>query len=77
LIDEYSDILSYSIKGRSMDVPPIEFAIDTEEWEANPNREASRQISTEKQAALSALIDKLLEKEVILPSTAWSQVHLV
>jgi hypothetical protein len=42
LIEEYSDNFSYSVKGRSMDVPPMEFDIDTEVWEANPNREASR-----------------------------------
>jgi len=79
LIEEYSDIFSYSVKGRSMDIPPMEFSLDTDIWESNPNREASRQISTEKQAALSTLIDELLEKEVICPSkvTAWSQVHLV
>ena len=62
-----------------MDVPPMEFSLDTDIWESNPNRAASRQISTEKQAALSTLIDELLDKEVIRPSkaTAWSQVHLV
>ena len=53
---EYSDIFSYSVKGRSMDVPPIEFSLDTDIWQSNPNRAASRQISTEKQAALSTLI---------------------
>ena len=68
LIEEYSDNFSYSVKGRSMDVPPMEFDIDTEVWEANPNRAASRLISIEKQAALSALIDELLEKEVIRES---------
>ena len=79
LIEEYDDIFSYSVKGRSMDVPPMEFSLDTDIWEANPNKAASRQISTEKQATLSTLIDELLEKEVIRPSkaTAWSQVHLV
>jgi len=43
------------------------------------NRLASREISTEKQAALSTLIDELLERDVIRPSKAiaWSQVHLV
>jgi len=62
-----------------MDVPPMEFSLDTDIWESNPNRAASRQISTEIQAALSTLIDELLEKEVIRPSkaTAWSQVHLI
>ena len=79
LINENIDIFSYSVKRRSMEVPPMEFSIDTEVWEANLNRAASREISTEKQAALSALIDEQLEKEVIRPSiaTAWSQVDLV
>ena len=56
----------------------MEFSLDTDIWESNPNRAASRQISTETQA-LSTLIDELLEKEVIRPSkaTSWSQVHLV
>ena len=79
LIKEYDDIFSYSVKGRSMDVPPMEFNVDKKLWEASGNRLASRQISIEKQAALSTLIDELLERDVIRPSkaTAWSQVHLV
>ena len=78
LIKEY-DIFSYSVKGRSMDVPPMEFKVDEKNWESSGNRMASRQISIEKQVALKMLIDELLEKEVIRPSkaTAWSQVHLV
>jgi len=61
LIAEYNDIFSYSVKGRSMDVPQWNF-LDTDIWEANPNRAASRQIFTEEQAALSTLIDELLEE---------------
>ena len=49
LIEEYNDIFSYSVKGRSMEVPPMEFFLDMDIWEANPSRAASRQISTEKQ----------------------------
>ena len=64
LIEEYNDIFSYSVKGRSMDVPPMEFSLDTDIWESNPNRAASRQISTEKQAALSTLIDDSLTHSV-------------
>ena len=79
LIKEYDDIFSYSVKGRSMDVPPMEFKVDEKNWESSGNRMASRQISIEKQVALKMLIDELLEKEVTRPSkaTAWSQVHLV
>ena len=47
------------------DVTPMKFSLDTDIWESNPNKAASRQISTEKQAALRTLIDELLEKEVI------------
>ena len=28
LIKEYNDIFSYSVKGRSMDVPPMEFDVE-------------------------------------------------
>jgi hypothetical protein len=79
LIIEYDDIFWYSVKGRSMDVPPMEFDVDKKLLEASENRLASRQISIEKQTALSTLIDELLERDVIRPSkaTAWSQVHLV
>jgi hypothetical protein len=71
LIEDYRDIFSYSVKGRSM-----EFAVNAAGWETNTNRAASRQVSTEKH---TTLIDELLEREVIRPSkaTAWSQVHLV
>ena len=69
LIKEYDDIFSYSVKGRSMDVPPMEFDVDKKLWEASAHRLASRQISIEKQTALSTLIDELLERDVIRPST--------
>ena len=79
LIHEFDNIFSYSVKGRSMDVAPMEFEVDKKLWEASRNRLASRQISIEKQTALSTLIDELLERDVIRPSkaTTWSQVHLV
>ena len=79
LIKEYDDIFTYSVKGRSMDVPPMEFDVDKKLWEASGNRLASRQISIEKQTALSTLINEILEWDVIRPfkATAWSQVHLV
>ena len=32
LIEEYNDIFSYSVKGRSMDVPQMEFSLDTDVW---------------------------------------------
>jgi len=34
-IKEYDDIFSYSVKGRSMDVPPREFDVDKKLWEAS------------------------------------------
>ena len=79
LIEDYRAIFSYSIKGLTMDVPPMEFTANVARWETNTNRVASRQVSTEKQTVLSALIDELLEMGVIRPSktTAWSQAHLV
>jgi len=79
LIKEYDDIFSYSVKGRSMDVPPMEFDVDKKLWEASGNRLASRQISIETQTALSTLIDELLERGFIRPSkaSAWSKVHLM
>ena len=64
LIKEYDDIFSYFIKGRSMDVPPMEFDVDKKLWEAS----AHRQISIEKQTSLSTLIDELLVRDVITPS---------
>ena len=42
LIREYDDISSYSVKGRSMDVPPMEFDVDKKLWEACAHRLASR-----------------------------------
>jgi len=30
LIEEYNDIFSFSVKGCSMDVPPMEFSLDTD-----------------------------------------------
>ena len=70
LIKEYDDIFSYSFKGRSMDVPPSEFDVDKKLWDASAHRLASRQISIEKQTALSNLIDELLERDGIRPSKA-------
>ena len=35
LIQQYSDIFSYSVKGKAMDVPPMEFTIDHAKWEIN------------------------------------------
>ena len=79
LIKQYSDIFSDSVKGKAMDVPPMEFTIDHIMWETNQNRAASRHISPEKHYALNVLLDNLLDLGVIQPSkaTAWSQVHLV
>ena len=48
----------------------MKFTVNELRWETNTNRAASRQVSTEKQTALSALIDDILEKEVIRPSKA-------
>ena len=48
-IKEYDDIFTrYSVKGRSMDVPPMELKVDEKNWESSGNRMASRQISIEK-----------------------------
>ena len=38
LITEYDDIFSYSVKGRSMDVPPMEFTVDERSWESSGSR---------------------------------------
>jgi hypothetical protein len=79
LIAEFPDIFSYSVKGKAMNVPPMEFKIDKERWEIPANHFPSRHISTEKHTALNKLIDELLELGVIQPSKAahWSHVHLV
>ena len=68
-----------SVKGKAMDVPPMEFTIDRSLCETNLNRAPSRHISTEKHDALNTIIHSLLELGVIQPSkaTVWSQVHLV
>ena len=34
-IQQYSDILSYSVKGKVMDVPEMDFTIDHIMWETN------------------------------------------
>jgi len=38
LIEEYSDIFSYLVKGLSMDVLPIEFTVNASGWESNTTR---------------------------------------
>ena len=79
LIAEYSDTFSYSVKGKALYVPPMEFSVDCAQWETNLNWAPSRHISTEKHDALNTMVDSLLELGVIQQSkaTAWSQVHLV
>jgi hypothetical protein len=79
LMGEYNDIFSYNVKGKAMSVPPMQFSVNVEQWESNPNRLPSRHISVEKHEALTKMIDDLLELQVIQPSkaTAWSQVHLI
>jgi hypothetical protein len=79
LIGEYKDIFSYSVKGKAVNVPSMEFTVNKTEWESNANRAASRRISMDKHEALNKLIEDLLDLGVIQPSraTAWSQVHLV
>ena len=79
MIAEFSDIFSYSVKGKAMDVPPMEFTIDRSLWETNLNWAPSRHISTEKHDTLNTMIDSLIELGVIQSSkeTAWSQVHLI
>ena len=71
LITEHEDFFSYSVKGRSMDVPPMDFKVDEKSWESGGNRMASRHISIEKQVALKTLIDELLQKEVIRVHLVW------
>ena len=60
-------------------VPPMNFSVQIDKWESNPNRLPSRHISVEKHEALNKMIDDLLDLQVIQPSkaTAWSQVYLV
>ena len=79
LMEEYRDIFSYNVKGKAMQVPPMQFTVFTDQWESNLNRLPSRHISVEKHDALNKMIDDLLDLQVIQPSkaTAWSQVHLV
>ena len=38
LIAEFRDIFSCSVKGKAMDVPPMEFTVDRAKWETNLNR---------------------------------------
>ena len=52
LITEYDDIFSYSVKGRSMDVPPMEFTVDGKngrvvatEWHRDRSRLKNRSLS--------------------------------
>ena len=42
LITEYDDIFSYSVKGLSMDVPPMEFTVDEKNWYSSGNRSKNR-----------------------------------
>ena len=45
LMQEYQDIFSYNVKGKAMQVPPMQFTVFTDQWESNPNRLPSRHIS--------------------------------
>ena len=65
LIAEFFDIFSYSVNGKAMDVPPMEFTVDHDQWETNFNRAPSRHISTEKYDALNTMVDSLLDLGVI------------
>ena len=78
-MQEYQDIFSYNVKGKAMQVPPMQFTVSTDQWESNPNRLPSQHISVEKHDALNKMIDNPLDFQVIQPSKsiAWSQVHLV
>ena len=79
LLTDFQDIFSCNVKGKAMDVPPMEFTVDEGRWQTTPNRLPARHVSVEKHNALNKMIDDLLELGVIQPSkaTAWSQVHLV
>ena len=75
---EYRDIFSYNVKGKAMSVLPIQFSVQTEKWESNPNHLLSQHISVDKHEALNKMID-FLDFKIIQPSkaTARLQVHLV
>ena len=47
LLQDYQVIFSYNVKGRAMQVPPMQFTVSTDQWESNPNRLPSQHISVE------------------------------
>ena len=46
-IYEYQDIFSYNVKGKAMQVPPMQFSVSIDKWEFYSNRLPSRHISVE------------------------------
>ena len=60
-MDEYNDIFSYNVKGKAMFVPAMQFFVNVDQWESNPNRLPSPHISVEKHEALTKMIDDRLE----------------
>jgi hypothetical protein len=79
LCSEFSDIFCMNVRAIPADVPPLHYEYDRVVWNRPGNRLPARNISPEKQIALSDILDELLKLGVIRPSTAnaWSQVHLV
>jgi len=80
LVEEYADILfSKVVRKEPADLPPLEIRVDRAKWDCNKNRSPPVTQSKDKAQALRKMTEKLLERDVIEPSTAraYSQVHLV
>jgi len=37
-MDEYNDIVSHNVDGKAMSVPPMQFSVQVDQWESDPNR---------------------------------------
>jgi hypothetical protein len=75
---EYKDIFSTKLSSQPAKVEPLSYTYDKELWHKPPNRLPPRNLSVDKQAALSSLVQNLLDQGIIRESkaTAWSQVVL-
>jgi hypothetical protein len=70
LCRQYKDIFSTTLNKTPADVPPLECELDSGGWQRAGNRQPARVMPVDKQAEISAQIDKLLELGIIRPSTA-------
>ena len=78
LLNEYHDIFSNMLPIKSADVPPLELKVDSKLWQTPKHHGAPRIQTSSNQIEIKKQLDKLLNQNIIRPSTApyYSQVHL-